>query len=227
MKYKLTIILVLIIKTSFGQIPVTDVAANANLVILNTQISTMLATLGTIEGTIASVEGTMASVEGTGVENSATNGEALTESAAQGETMIEQLDQVEEIQKELEKVKKAIKDVKQVKNSLIYIVKIIRDTNYILGKINNLEYEGHKIFNSNQISNINDEFDKILGIVNDLMEVIQKLVKDDIFKMDDGNRLKLLLDISEKIKNEYEKVHKKRMYLEKSFEKLIGKPIQG
>lgn len=212
----------------FSQIPVTDVAANANLVIINTQIASVLTALGTIEGTLGGLEGNSVENSATNIENTSTNVENLAESVTQSETMIAQLEEIQEIQEQLNTVKQAIKDAKQVKESLIYIVKIIRDTNYILTQTNSLKYrDGRRVFSSNDIDQINEVFDTVLNTVNGFMDVIQKVIKDDVFKMDEGNRLELILNMAEKIKIEFTRIHSKRIEFENSFRILTTTPIKG
>ena len=217
----------LIVQFNYGQIPVTDVAANANLVIVNTQLATVNTQLGTlltaiggVQGTLGTIEGTSAAIETTGASNDATNASNLTESIAQGETMVAQLEEMQEIQDQLSTIKEGVKNMKQIKNSLVYIFHIVKDTNYILTEANTLTVFDLKVFNSNDINQLNEQFDVVLETVNTLMETIQNLVKDNMFKMDEGSRLDIILDVTAKIKEQYEKTHERRINFENDFKFL-------
>lgn len=195
----------LISQLIIGQIipgtPVNDVEANFKLNILNKNIVALLKTEG---------------------EDKINNGKNLKESIEQSKKMEKSLNQVEKIQESLKKVKNAIRDVNAVRTALMYTYKTVKDSYFILFEVNNMTYSnGKRLFESSDIQSINDSLDQVLNQMNTILSVIQKLVTDDVFKMDDGKRLELILSLNKSLKDNYDKVHAKAVIMKSDFENSI------
>ena len=213
-------IIILILLTSIyinSQIPVTDVAANANLVIINTQLATLIGTIGALEVTAASTE--------------VSTGTQLTETVAQGEAVLEQYEELAEIQEALKTVTTAIKSVSSVRKSIELSFKTTQDFLFIINNVDEIEMtvgnKTLKIFNQNNIDRLNQEFDDMVENNTHIVELISELVQDNVFKMEEGNRLQLLLELQKSLMKNYNFTHQKRLKFEKLFGKYINTPING
>jgi len=200
-------ILLFISQMSFGQVPapVIDVKANSNLKFISKSISKLSGQIGKLLKT-----------EG---ETKVTSGKNLKESVSQGEKMQQSLDA-------LTKVTAAIKSVKAVKNGIMLIYNTVKDTYYIIYQMNNMKFNnGKKIFQSNDIEIINNDIDFILDEMNSVFDIIQKLVKDDVLKMDDGKRLELILSLNKDLKSCSNKVKYKVNRMKELFQDYLVEPI--
>ena len=200
-------ILLFISQMSFGQVPapVIDVKANSNLKFISKSISKLSGQIGKLLKT-----------EG---ETKVTSGKNLKESVSQGEKMQQSLDA-------LTKVTAAIKSVKAVKNGIMLIYNTVKDTYYIIYQMNNMKFNnGKKIFQSNDIEIINNDIDFILDEMNSIFVIIQKLVKDDVLKMDDGKRLELILSLNKDLKSCSNKVKYKVNRMKELFQDYLVEPI--
>ena len=200
-------ILLFISQMSFGQVPVPviDVKANSNLTFIGKSISKLSGQIGKLLKT-----------EG---ETKVTSAKNLKESVSQGEKMQQSLDA-------LTKVTAAIKSVKAVKNGIMLIYNTVKDTYYIIYQMNNMKFNnGTKIFQSNDIEIINNDIDFILDEMNSIFVIIQKLVKDDVLKMDDGKRLELILSLNKDLKSCSNKVKYKVNRMKELFQDYLVEPI--
>jgi len=207
MKKIMKIIVLFYVSTTFGQIPVTDAAANLELTALNATIGSLLSTSSS---------------------NKASNAKTLKESLSQGKKMQKGLDKAQKVQEALKKVKSAIKDFQGVKKAVMLMYKTVQDTYFIIYQMNNMEFKsGRKLFDTNDINEVNDDIDLILDKMNDIIDVIQKLMKDDLLKMDDGKRLELILKLNNQLEDNYNLVHRKVISYKTDFKGLIVEPLNN
>ena len=164
-----------------AQLPVTDVAANSQLVVLNSQLSAILST---------------------NVETTATNAKSFVESISQGRTIVQQFEQIKNIQKELSTVTNYVQSFNGLKNAFKYSVRSYSLFGNIIKKLKNIkEYDDDKLSKTLDVLNV------ILEDNSEIIDKVQKLLTSDGIKTDEGTRLMAIESLTKDIKKNYEKIN--------------------
>ncbi len=204
MKKILFIILLILTKNSYCQDPINGAAINAQLIELNGQISALVG----IE-TDQKVDGY-------------TN---LLKNTEQGRQLVENFKQIKKIQEDLQKVTSAIRDVNLVRKTLKYSFKTIQDFRDIINIANNANINGTKIFSPKSIENLLTSFSYINEQITGLQDDLTKLLKNNVFKMEEGTRLNLLSSINKRIMKIYENVSLRKAYYINTFGPYVSQTI--
>ena len=184
-----TLLLSLNITILFGQIPVTDVAANTTLGL----IQSMLIQLNT-----------------TSTKEEASVYTHLKEAYKQTTEMKEGNSKLEQMNETFKKVRTSIKEVNLVRKNLEYYFGSLQAYANI---INNLRKNEH--VSKEKLAKFDNKMSEMLDSMKDFRDLTTDLIKDDYFEMDDGKRLQLLMDSSDKLKLNYEKFSRLDNHLSK------------
>lgn len=181
-KTALSILFTIVTTFVFAQIPVTDAAANTTLGLINTMLTQLNTTTTKEESSVYT---------------------HLKEAYTQTEEMKEGNNKLNEITETYKKVRSTIKEVKLVRKNLEYYFGSLQAYANIINNLSKSENVSQK-----RLEQFDNKMSDMLDSMKDFRNLTTDLIKDDYFEMDDGQRLQLLIDSSEKLKENYEKFSK-------------------
>lgn len=153
---------------SYSQIPVTDAAANANLVYLNTQIATLNSSLATLNSTATS---------------------SKVEEVNTQKNTLDQLGITKDQEKLLWKVPSYLKTGMEIKNIIKKENQVIQAISQISSSLNSNSVSGE------MRSNIMSQAYALLNSTGQIVDTAISLLSDDSYRMEGGERRNYLKDI--------------------------------
>ncbi len=184
------------IVNSNAQIPVTDVAANSQLAILNSQLASIIS-LNTKSG-VTEVKG-------------------LGESYQQGQTIVKQYNEIKKVQQQLSTVTSYVQTFNGMNKALEYSFKSFSAFNSIINKLKNIkEFKGGKLDSSIDVLN------SILQDNNEIINKVKKMLTSDGIKTDEGIRLKAIEDYTGLMKKNYKKLNDMNSLIDGYFPPLVN-----
>ncbi|PWN59976.1 hypothetical protein [Chryseobacterium oncorhynchi] len=159
---------VLLINYCYSQIPVTDAAANANLVYLNTQIATLNSNLATLNSTASSQK---------------------VEAVNTQKNTLDQLGLSKDQESLLWKVPGYLKQGMEIKNILKKENQVIQSISQINSSLNSSGISGE------ERSNIMSQAYSLLQSTGQIVDMAVSLMSDNSYRMDNNERRNYLKDI--------------------------------
>lgn len=168
MKKIILLLVILINGFAYCQIPVTDAAANANLVYLNTQIATLNSNLATLNSTASSQK---------------------VEAVNTQKNTLDQLGLSKDQENLLFKVPGYLKQGMEIKNILKKESQVIQSISQINSSLNNTGISGE------ERSNIMSQAYTLLQSTGQIVDMAVNILSDNSYRMETGERRNYLKDI--------------------------------
>jgi hypothetical protein len=146
----------------------------------------------------------------------AKNAEILTKATASLEETKKSVKLLSDAKDAIEKVSTVIKDM----NSL-YIIIDMQNKMISKAKTDISKLKDSNLFSTREIVNVSSTFTTIIITSSKMVDLIKKLVEDNLFKMTDAERLTLIKEVEEDVKSAYLEI----LYFSKKYNTIMNRRI--